>query len=99
MVIIAQEEEGRSEDWISCLNPWLWEVRVAAQVREVVTERVVRANGLACNKVSEGSVDVSWMQRHHQEYFKEADALPIHQDFVVTLGGTWGVLVWLPDQI
>ena len=38
MVMIAQEEEGRSEDWISCLNPWLWEVRVTAQVREVVTE-------------------------------------------------------------
>lgn len=49
-------------------------------------------------KVSEGSVDVSWMQRHHQ-YFKEAGALPTHQDFVVILCGTWGVLVWLPDQI
>ena len=38
-------------------------------------------------KVSEGSVGVSWMQMHHQEYFKEAGAVPTHQDFVVTLGG------------
>lgn len=40
-VIIAQEEEGGSEDWVSYLDPWLW---------EVVTERVVRANGLAYNQ-------------------------------------------------
>lgn len=49
-VIIAQEEEGGSEDWVSYLNPWLWEVGVTAQVREVVTERVVRKNGLAYNQ-------------------------------------------------
>ena len=40
VVIVAQEEEGRPEDQVSCLAHWLWDVGATTQMgREAIIER------------------------------------------------------------